>query len=117
MGGHPEVVDRIVELRTRTAQPQEAWQWQAAAGAAFDAADRVRDIRAETLVVTGTEDRVVDPGNARLLAGEIPNATLAELPGGHLFVVEEAERFNALVSRFLVGGAPAVADARTEAAR
>jgi 3-oxoadipate enol-lactonase len=106
----PNVIERIMALRVRTAQSQEAWQAQAAAGAAFDGADRVAGISAETLVVTGTEDRVVDPGNAKLLAEAISQATLAELPGGHLFMVEQADRFNALVGGFLRDGARAVAE-------
>jgi pimeloyl-ACP methyl ester carboxylesterase len=101
---HPEVVDEIMRLRLETAQSPEAWQAQAAAGAAFDAADRVGAITAETLVLTGTEDRVVDPGNARLLADAIPGAALAELPGGHLFTIEQAPLFNRIVSEFLVHG-------------
>lgn len=41
-------------------------------------------VRAPTLVVTGTRDRVVPPSNSRVLAGRIPDARLVELPGvGH----------------------------------
>ena len=41
-------------------------------------------IRASTLVMTGTRDRVVPPSNSRVLARRIPGAQLVELPGvGH----------------------------------
>ena len=101
---HPEVVDRILEHRRETAQSPEAWQAQAAAGAAFDASERVGNIRAETLVITGTDDRVVDPGNSTLLAEAIPAAELVQLPGGHVFTIEQPERFNSLVRAFLQEG-------------
>ena len=114
---HPDVVDRILDLRKETAQPPEAWQAQAAAGASFDAADRIGDIGAETLVITGTEDNVVDPRNSRVLAETIPNSTYVELPGGHLFMVERPTSFNQLVGAFLRGGANALSPLREGAAR
>jgi pimeloyl-ACP methyl ester carboxylesterase len=40
-------------------------------------------IRAPTLVVCGTRDRVVPPANSRLLARRIPDAHLVMLPAGH----------------------------------
>lgn len=41
-------------------------------------------VRAPTLVVTGTRDRLVPPSNSRVLARRIPGARLVELPGvGH----------------------------------
>lgn len=98
-----DVIERLMAFRRETAQPLAAWSAQAAAGSAFDAADRVARITAETLVITGTDDAVVAPGNARLLAAEIPGARLAEMPGGHLFFVEHAEEFNELLISFLCG--------------
>lgn len=41
-------------------------------------------VRAPTLVLTGTRDRVVPPANSQVLARRIPGAQLVELPGaGH----------------------------------
>jgi uncharacterized protein YbjT (DUF2867 family) len=62
-GSEPEqaLVERIMEHRLATAQEPAAWAAQAAAGAAFDVWDRVGEIRAPTLVLTGGEDAVVDP--------------------------------------------------------
>ena len=40
-------------------------------------------IRQRTLVVGGLDDPIVPPANARILAGLIPDATLALVPGGH----------------------------------
>jgi 3-oxoadipate enol-lactonase len=99
---HPELVERIMEHRLRTAQDPAAWAAQAAAGAAFDAHDRLPDAHVRTLVQHGDEDVVVDPRNAELLVGLVPHARLERFAGaGHLFFWEQPERFVASVSSFL----------------
>ena len=95
-------VEEITALRLEEAQPLEAWQAQAAAGMSFDAFDRVSEIAAPTLVVTGTADEVVDPRNSELLADRIPGARHERFDGcGHLFFWQEPERFVSLVTEFL----------------
>jgi 3-oxoadipate enol-lactonase len=98
----PELVERIVAYRTANPPDLAGWRAQAAAGAAFDAHDRLGAIRAPTLVVHGTEDAVVDPRNAELLGAAIPRARLELFAGcGHLLFWERPERFAALVRDFL----------------
>jgi pimeloyl-ACP methyl ester carboxylesterase len=97
----PELVDRIMAHRIRTAQPFEAWSAQAAAGAAFDALDRAAAIEAPTLVLHGEGDVVVDPGNAPLLGERIRGAQVQIVPGGHIFFWEDPEAFVARVKEFL----------------
>jgi pimeloyl-ACP methyl ester carboxylesterase len=101
-GASNGVVDRIIAHRLATAQPPAAWMAQAAAGAGFDAWDRLPELRVPTLVLHGTVDVVVDPANAEFLAARIPNARVERFPGcGHLFFWEEPERFVASVGEFL----------------
>jgi pimeloyl-ACP methyl ester carboxylesterase len=98
----PELVERIMAHRLRTAQAPAAWAAQAAAGAVFDAHDRVAVVRAPALVQHGSEDVVVDPRNGELLAERLPEARLERFPGtGHLFFWEQPERFVASVASFL----------------
>jgi pimeloyl-ACP methyl ester carboxylesterase len=98
----PEQIERIMEHRLATAQQPAAWAAQAAAGASFDVWERVGEIRAPTLVLTGDADAVVDPRNSQLLADRIPGARLEVFDGaGHLFFWEEPERFVDLVTEFL----------------
>ena len=98
----PEIVERILVHREATAQPLEAWSAQAAAGAAFDAFDRIGGIAAPTLVLHGTEDGVVDPHNSTLLAERIPGARVDLFEGGgHLFFWEQPDRFVEVVTEFL----------------
>jgi pimeloyl-ACP methyl ester carboxylesterase len=101
-GQASEVVERIVAHRERTAQPAEAWGAQAAAGASFDALDRIEAIAAPTLILHGTEDAVVDSRNSALLGLRIPDARVELFPGGgHLFFWEQPERFVEVVTEFL----------------
>lgn len=62
----PEVADRLVALQgTRPADPG-ALAAQAAAGAGYTGRLRQTRIRARTLVLHGSADTVVDPGNGKL---------------------------------------------------
>lgn len=98
----PELVERIVRLRAENRFDPAGWQAQAAAGAGFDAFDRLGEIRARTLVLHGTDDLVVDWRNSELIAERIAGARLELFPGcGHLFFWEEPERFLELVKGFL----------------
>jgi len=98
----PDLVDRIVAHREAEAQGYEAWAAQAAAGAGFDAYDRLGAVSAPTLVLHGDGDTVVDPRNADLLAELLPNARLSTYEGlGHLFFWNEPERFAREVTEFL----------------
>jgi len=96
-----ELVDRIYALRLANPFDPQGWQAQAAAGVGFDALDRIARIQMPTLVVTGSEDVVVDPRNSELLADRIPAARLERVPGGHLFFWEDPARFVTLVKEFL----------------
>jgi 3-oxoadipate enol-lactonase len=96
-----ELVERIYAHRIANPFDPKGWQAQAAAGAGFDALDRLGGIRAPTLVVTGTEDVVVDPRNSELLAERIPDARFERVPGGHLFFWEDPTSFVKLVKEFL----------------
>ena len=64
--------------------------------------DRLHLIKAQTLVITGAEDRIVSPRASDMLAGKIPNAKLVTVKGGsHGFNVEMTARFNREVLEFL----------------
>jgi 3-oxoadipate enol-lactonase len=66
-------------------------QMQAIAG--HDTSERLSAITSSTLVVHGTEDRMIPVANAALIAERIPGARLEIFDGvGHLFFWEEPER-------------------------
>jgi 3-oxoadipate enol-lactonase len=71
-------------------------QLQAVGG--HDTSARLADIRAPTLVVHGTADRLLESVNGELLARLIPDARLELLDGaGHMFFWEQPERSAQLV--------------------
>ncbi|QBI20706.1 hypothetical protein ER308_14815 [Egibacter rhizosphaerae] len=103
----PDLVDGIVALRSATAQDPAGWRAQAAAGAGYDSGGREARIAAPTLVVHGSDDVVLDPANAALLADTMPGAVLVTLEEvGHLLYWEEPRSVAGLVARFLVGQDP-----------
>jgi pimeloyl-ACP methyl ester carboxylesterase len=64
--------------------------------------DRLQLIKAQTLVITGAEDRIVSPHSSEVLADKIPNAKLIMVKdGSHGFNVEMTSRFNREVLDFL----------------
>jgi 3-oxoadipate enol-lactonase len=68
---------------------------------AFDVRAQLRRVGLPTLVVNGTADLVTTPGDARELARGIPGARLELLSGaGHMLMLEQAERFGALLCGF-----------------
>jgi pimeloyl-ACP methyl ester carboxylesterase len=69
---------------------------------AHDAADRLGMIKASTLVMTGTEDRLVKPVSSEVIASLVPKAKLVKvLGGGHNFSIEMSGEFNREVLDFL----------------
>jgi pimeloyl-ACP methyl ester carboxylesterase len=69
---------------------------------AHDAADRLRMIKAPTLVITGTEDRLIKPISSEVIASSIPKAKLVKVEGGsHNFSVEMRSELNREVLDFL----------------
>jgi pimeloyl-ACP methyl ester carboxylesterase len=101
----PELVDLILMHQGSAARDRQAiWSEQAKAGARYAGHFRQRRIRARTLILHGSADRVVDPRNARLLADRIESAELRIFPGlGHLFYWEDPDGFAATVTDFLLG--------------
>lgn len=55
-----------------------------------------------TLVLSGDEDPIVPPANARLVAGLIPRAELQVYPGGHAEIVNSAADLGRRISTFLL---------------
>jgi len=100
---HSADVDRFCDLRERNVLPETVYLQQLRSAMNFDAKDRVSEIEAETLVITGENDAVVPPQNSANLAAAIPNARLETIAAtGHMAFVEKADRFNRAVRKFLL---------------
>ena len=77
---------------------------QMSAISSYSTLDRLHLIKASTLVITGTGDRIISPGASEVIASHIPNAKLVLVKGGsHAFFMEMRGRFNKEVLGFLMG--------------
>lgn len=109
-GNRNRLVKRALEM-AHLQPPLDALRRQLMAVLQFNSHSRLADIKAPTLVVSGTDDRIVPPENSRILAERIPGAELLQYEGaGHGFLVEKAVEVNAAVLAFLrrhpANGAP-----------
>lgn len=99
---HPDEIERIVRWRLDNPQPGYAWTRQMMAGIKFDSTARAGDINAPSIVINGTEDRIVTPESAFVLAERIPDSRFVPIEGsGHLLFIERSEEFNEIVLGFL----------------
>ncbi len=69
----------------------------------FNVRERLGEIGCPVLVITGSQDRMMDPENSRLLAARIPGARLYVVEGaGHLFFQERPEEVNRVLTEFFL---------------
>ncbi len=69
---------------------------------AHDTYDRLPRIGQPTLVITGDEDSLIDPGNSDILAERIPGAELRVFPGlKHAFHLEQPDQVNSVIIDFI----------------
>lgn len=105
---HPEAFDAYAEVALTLPASLETLGRQLHAIAGHDTVDRLGDVRVPTLVVHGSEDRMLPVPNAHVIAERIPGARLEVLEGvGHLFFWEEPERSAELVRSFCRAARPA----------
>ncbi|MFB6128298.1 MAG: alpha/beta fold hydrolase [Halorhabdus sp.] len=86
---HPDVLDQIVEWRTTDDADPARFRDQQAAWLDADLDDR-HEITTPTLVLSGTDDAVVDPDATAALAEALPRGEHRQVEGGHLFFLSES---------------------------
>jgi len=83
---HPEAVEWYVETTLKYPTPPHGFACQAQAIWGHDTYERLPQIKAPTLVITGDVDRIIPAGNSKILASRIPGAELVIIPNaGHGF--------------------------------
>jgi 3-oxoadipate enol-lactonase len=95
----PEEVDRLLGMLRDT--PPEGYAACCDALAAFDARDRMADIKTSTLVISGETDPATPPELGADLAAGIPDASLVVVPCAHLANIEQSERVNTAIVEHL----------------
>jgi pimeloyl-ACP methyl ester carboxylesterase len=97
-----DLIEQIVDWRLAGDAPPTGREAQAAGVAGFDASDEVGDIEIPTLLLHGTDDRVLPVENSRLLHEKLPNSELETFAGGpHLFFIEQADAVTDRLRSFL----------------
>ncbi len=79
---NPTQMEEVVEAMLRAPISPDAFALQLTAITVWSSYARLKDIRSETLIVTGSEDILIPPENSRILARAIPGSRLVEYPGG-----------------------------------
>ena len=103
----PEVLEELVDYRNQNPIEPAHYQAQLAVGLGLIAEEasfekKLKNIQAPTLILFGDSDRVEPPGNAELLAGQIPNSQVVILPdAGHFFMLEKPQSAIAAIVEFL----------------
>ena len=82
--------------------PLDAYMRQLQAGSQFDSYDRLPNIRAPTIILTGKKDVLLPWENSKILAERIPGGKLVTFEeSGHGMVSQNAEEFCREVIGFL----------------
>ncbi len=98
-----EIVEKVCRLREENEVSDATYLAQLQTAFSFDVADKLSEIKHETLVMTGDKDNLVPMQNSINLAEKLPNARLKIIKdGSHIFFVENAVEFNRAVREFLL---------------
>src|SRR6201997_4717909 len=98
-----ERIDEDIAIRRPWFPRPEAYKAQLQGILAWEAYSRLFGIAAPTLVIHGESDRLVPPGNAKLIAEQIPGAKLVMIPhASHLFLTDQTEVAHRAIFDFLV---------------
>ena len=99
---NPDIVEQFIAKQVEYLPPLHGFRRQAEAIVGHDTCDQLPQIKAPTLVISGTADRLVPVENARILVSTIPNAELVLLENaGHGYFVEAAMEANRVIFDFL----------------
>ena len=97
----PELIEAALRVMEQNNQPKSSYLLQLGAVMQHDTFDRLNQITHQTMVITGTEDALIDPANSKLLAEHIPGSELVEVEGaGHVFFTERPDEVNQILIDF-----------------
>ena len=97
-----ERIDEDLDFRRPWLPRPEGYTAQLQGILAWEGYSRLPAIQAPTLVIHGESDRLVPPGNGKLIAERIPDAKLVMIPhASHLFLTDQTETAHRIVLQFL----------------
>jgi pimeloyl-ACP methyl ester carboxylesterase len=103
---HPDTPRTLIEEDLKVREPwfphPDAYTAQLQGILAWEGYSRIAQIAAPTLVIHGEADRLVPPGNGKLIAEKIPGAKLVLIPrASHIFPTDQPEAANKAILDFL----------------
>lgn len=100
--GQAVLKERVAEVMNYPITPLHTYQLHWGAIGGFDTFDRLPQVKAPTMVITGTSDLLVPDANSDIIKERIPGAQIYKIPGaGHVFFWEAPEDTAAAVTQFL----------------
>jgi pimeloyl-ACP methyl ester carboxylesterase len=100
----PDGVLMRQQVHARRSRPPTLWGYvsQLYATAGWTSLPWLHHITAPTLILSGANDPIVPPVNARILGARIPHATVHVVPeSGHLLLMDRAALSADLIAEFL----------------
>jgi len=99
---NPELMEEALRRLMIAPIPLDVYMRQLQAGSQFDSYDRLPNIRAPTIILTGKKDVLLPWENSKILAERIPGAKLVTFEeSGHGMISQNAEEFCREVIGFL----------------
>lgn len=97
-----EKIEEDLAIRRKWFPTGQGYLGQLQAILSWEAYSRLDQITAPTLVIHGEGDRLVPPGNGKLIASRIPGARLVVIPhASHIFATDQTEASHRAVLGFL----------------
>jgi 3-oxoadipate enol-lactonase len=97
-----ERIDEDMVIRMKWYPTPEGYMGQLQGIFGWEAASRLAQITAPTLVIHGESDRLIPPANARLIAERIPDAKLVLIPhASHIFETDQPAAAHHAILEFL----------------
>lgn len=97
-----ERIDEDIAIRRLWFPRPDAYSAQLQGILAWEAYSRISAIRVPTLMIHGKSDRLVPPGNGKLIAERIPSAKFVLIPhASHLFATDQPEAAHKAILGFL----------------
>lgn len=91
-----------VAIRRRWFPRSEAYNAQLDGILAWESYSRLAEIHVPTLVIHGESDRLIPPGNAKLIAARVPGAKLVMIPrASHIFATDQPDLAHEAILSFL----------------
>jgi pimeloyl-ACP methyl ester carboxylesterase len=101
-GADGRMLEAFIEKKSKDVQDPAGYAAQIQAALTHDTYDRLSQIGAPTLILTGDDDQVIPGASSDVLHERIPGSRLERIRGaGHLFFIERPETTLELLESFL----------------